>query len=94
MFAEVSWSKWDLLGFNIYSEDLIKLAPENPSQLQRKSRGECLGEKVEVIIYGDGAYLNPSTTVYESADPVCSFGRIEGLTEGGKALNTNTLHEN
>jgi len=34
---------------------------------------------VEVLIYGDGAYKDPGTGIYELADPVTTFGCTPGL---------------
>lgn len=79
-----AWSEWGLLGSNLYSENLIKLAPKESFMVAKeiqKKVFERLGKKVEVIIYGDGAYLDPSTMIYELADPVCSFGHTEGLNK-------------
>ncbi|MEM4519507.1 MAG: coenzyme F420-0:L-glutamate ligase [Sulfolobales archaeon] len=77
-----AWSEWGLLGSNVYSNDLIKLAPREAYDVARKIRKrvlEGIGKEVEVMIYGDGAYLDPATMIYELADPVCSFGHTEGL---------------
>lgn len=79
-----AWSEWGLLGSNVYSNDLIKLAPREAFEVAKKIQRriqEGIGKKVEVMVYGDGAYLDPATMIYELADPVCSFGHTEGLTK-------------
>lgn len=79
-----AWSEWGLLGSNLYSERLIKLAPRESYVVAKKIQEKVLegiGKKVEVVVYGDGAYLDPSTMIYELADPVCSFGHTEGLNK-------------
>ena len=65
-------SEWGLLGSNISAGEKIKLAPrEGPAivaELQRLAQ-EKLGLHLEVMIYGDGAYRDPTTGIYELADP-------------------------
>ena len=77
-----AWSEWGLLGSNLYSDDSIKLAPRQADLVARRIQERVLqgiGKRVEVTIYGDGAYLDPLTMIYELADPVCSFGHTDGL---------------
>lgn len=78
----LSWSEWGLLGSNISSGDKLKLAPREANlvaeQLQTKIKQE-LGKNIEVIVYGDGAYRDPSTGIYELADPKPAFGLTKGL---------------
>ena len=63
-----SWSEWGLLGSNMSSPDRLKLAPREAGQvaavIQERVRA-VLGKYVEVIIYGDGAYRDPSTGIYD-----------------------------
>jgi len=60
----------------------LKLAPRDcdllADQIQRRVQQE-LHKHVEVIIYGDGAYCDPSTGIYELADPQPAFGMTAGL---------------
>ncbi len=77
-----AWSEWGLLGTNMYSDDKIKLPPResfNVSKAIQKAIKDTTGKKVEVTIYGDGAYMDPSTGIYELADPVVSFGHSDGM---------------
>ena len=76
------YSEWGLLGSNMSAGERIKLAPrdgqrivENIQQLVK----EKLGHSVEVMIYGDGAYLDPSSGIYELADPRAAFAATAGL---------------
>lgn len=77
-----SWSEWGLLGSNLSSGDKLKLAPrqsdEFAADIQTRVK-EGLGKDLEVIIYGDGAYRDPSTGIYELADPKPALGMTEGL---------------
>jgi len=77
-----SWSEWGLLGSNMSSEDKLKLAPRQADELANRLQAlvaEKFGKLVEVIIYGDGAYQDPSTGIYELADPQPAFGMTKGL---------------
>ncbi len=75
-------SKWGLLGSNMSSGDRLKLAPKNGEKvindLQQKVKSE-LGVNVEAIIYGDGAYKDPSSGIYELADPRPAVAATNGL---------------
>jgi len=75
-------SRWGLLGSNLSAGEKIKLAPSRPFEFAeelKQSIGEELDRDVEVIIYGDGAYKDPESGIYELADPVTSFGFTAGL---------------
>lgn len=77
-----AWSEWGLLGSNMSSGDKLKLAPREADQFAfhiQKLIREQLGTEVEVLIYGDGAYCDPSTKIYELADPQPAFGVTAGL---------------
>ncbi|MGI6469121.1 MAG: hypothetical protein GXZ09_07515 [Syntrophomonadaceae bacterium] len=77
-----NWSEWGVLGSNLSSGDKLKLAPRDcdliADQIQKRVREE-LNKHIEVIIYGDGAYCDPSTGIYELADPQPTFGMTAGL---------------
>jgi len=75
-------SEWGLLGSNMSAAEKIKLAPRNGQQvvesLQKKVKRD-LGHDVQVMIYGDGAYLDPTSGIYELADPRAAFAATAGL---------------
>ena len=76
-------SEWGLLGSNMSSGKKLKLAPRESGEfacLVRDVVKEKVGIAVEVIIYGDGAYKDPSTGIYELADPMPVFGSTPGVT--------------
>lgn len=78
----ISWSEWGLLGSNISSGDKLKLAPREADQVAERIQSRVrdgLGKDIEVIVYGDGAYCDPSTGIYELADPQPAFGMTSGL---------------
>ena len=77
-----AYSEWGLLGSNMSSGERLKLAPRNGKKVVNDLRSEVserLGLKVEVMIYGDGAYLDPSSGIYELADPRAAFAVTDGL---------------
>ncbi|MBN1330914.1 MAG: coenzyme F420-0:L-glutamate ligase [Candidatus Heimdallarchaeota archaeon] len=96
---KVAWSEWGLLGSNMYSDDKIKLPPKESfivAQDIQKAINNTTGKKVEVMIYGDGAYMDPSTGIYELADPACSFGHSDGMNTRREGIKykffVGTLH--
>ena len=77
-----SWSEWGLLGSNLSSGGKIKLAPKEGDKVAvriQRAIAKGIGKKVEVVIYGDGAYKDPSSGIFELADPQTHFGLTEGL---------------
>lgn len=77
-----AYSEWGLLGSNMSAGEKIKLAPRDGklvvAQLQQKLKGE-LGIDVQVLIYGDGAYRDPTSGIYELADPQPVIAATDGL---------------
>jgi F420-0:gamma-glutamyl ligase len=75
-------SEWGLLGSNMSSGERLKLAPRDGQavveKLQKKVK-DSIGIDLEVMIYGDGAYLDPSSGIYELADPKAAFAATAGL---------------
>ena len=75
-------SEWGLLGSNMSAGGKIKLAPQNAggfAQELQQQIAAATGKKVEVLVYGDGAYKDPSTGIYELADPMPVFGKTAGF---------------
>ncbi|OUJ19058.1 F(420)-0:gamma-glutamyl ligase F420 coenzyme biosynthesis enzyme CofE [Methanonatronarchaeum thermophilum] len=74
--------RWGLLGSNLSTDEKLKLAPKNPFEFTQKIKEiiqKTTGKTIEVIIYGDGAYKDPESGIYELADPVTSFGYTDGV---------------
>jgi len=65
--------EYGLLGSNKATEDSVKLFPNACQALvdgiQKKIR-DATGKVVEVMVYGDGAFKDPSGKIWELADPV------------------------
>lgn len=75
-------SKYGVLGSNKASETSLKLFPEHGQELVEKVQKEIFKrtkKKVEVMVYGDGAFKDPVGKIWELADPiVCPF-HTDGL---------------
>ncbi len=77
-----AWSEWGLLGSNMASGGKLKLAPRESDAVATKLQSlvrEKFRKNIEVIIYGDGAYKDPTSGIYELADPCAAFGTTSGL---------------
>ena len=73
---------YGVLGSNISTANTLKLFPRNPEDVIKKvQKGifEKTGAKVEVMVYGDGAFKDPVCGIWELADPVVSPGYTKGL---------------
>jgi len=74
--------KYGLLGSNKATEDKVKLFPHSCEEIVTKVQKlmfEKTGKKVEVLIYGDGAFKDPVGKIWELADPVVSPAYTDGL---------------
>ena len=77
-----AWSEWGLLGSNMSSGQRLKLAPREADSFVlslQESVYQSYGKKIEIIVYGDGAYKDPSSGIYELADPRPAFGATPGV---------------
>lgn len=75
-------SPWGLLGSNLSVNNKLKLAPRDGETFVKELQREitnAIGKKLHIIIYGDGAYKDPVTGIYELADPQTFFGVTEEL---------------
>lgn len=73
---------YGLLGSNKATEEKLKLFPTNGNKLVhtvQKKIHEITGKKVEVMVYGDGAFKDPVGGIWELADPVVSSAYTSGL---------------
>ena len=74
--------KYGLLGSNKATEDKVKLFPRDCQPLVVAIQQELLektGKRVEVMVYGDGAFKDPVGKIWELADPVVSPAYTVGL---------------
>ena len=91
--------KYGLLGSNKATEEKLKLFPKQKEgqELVEKVQKELLektGKKVEVMIYGDGAFKDPQGKIWELADPVVSPAFTVGLKGTPNELKLKYLADN
>ncbi len=86
-----------LLGSNKSTEDMIKLFPKNCNEFVNKAQQyliEKTGKKIEVMVYGDGAFKDPQGKIWELADPCVSPGYTKGLEGTPNELKLKYLADN
>jgi len=74
--------QYGLLGSNKSTEERVKLFPRTGQKLVediQKMIFQKTGKKVEVMVYGDGAFKDPVGKIWELADPVVSPFHTDGL---------------
>lgn len=74
--------EYGLLGSNKATEESIKLFPRDCFPLVQAIQAnveKATGKKIEVMVYGDGAFKDPVGKIWELADPVVSPGYTDGL---------------
>ena len=74
--------KYGLLGSNKSTEEKLKLFPKTGDNLVidiQNRMYELTGKKIEVMVYGDGAFKDPVGGIWELADPVVSPAYTSGL---------------
>lgn len=73
---------YGLLGSNKSTEERVKLFPRTGQKLVediQKMIFQKTNKKVEVMVYGDGAFKDPVGKIWELADPVVSPFHTDGL---------------
>lgn len=85
--AQAVYSEYGVLGSNYLNpeKNLLKLAPRESDRVcERMQRliADQFHKEVEVLVYGDGAYKDPETGIYELADPLPAFGTTAGIRSG------------
>ena len=89
--------RYGLLGSNKSTEDSIKLFPRECMGLVleiQKLVFDATGKKVEVMVYGDGAFKDPQGKIWELADPVVSPAFTDGLKGTPNELKLKYLADN
>ena len=89
--------KYGLLGSNKSTEDTVKLFPRECRELVFDIQArvfEKTGKKVEVMVYGDGAFKDPQGKIWELADPVVSPAYTDGLVGTPNELKLKYLADN
>ena len=88
---------YGLLGSNKASEDKVKLFPRDCQPIVnaiQKSLFEATGKKIEVMVYGDGAFKDPVGKIWELADPVVAPAYTAGLEGTPNELKLKYLADN
>ena len=89
--------RYGLLGSNKATEDTIKLFPRDCQDLVediQKQLLEATGKKMEVMVYGEGAFKDPVGKIWELADPVVSPAYTAGLEGTPNELKLKYLADN
>lgn len=89
--------RYGLLGSNKAREDTVKLFPRDCQGLVEDIQKEILkrtGKRVEVMVYGDGAFKDPVGKIWELADPVVSPAYTAGLIGTPNELKLKYLADN
>lgn len=89
--------KYGLLGSNKATEETVKLFPihcEEFVQNVQKKLIESTNKRIEVMIYGDGAFKDPVGKIWELADPVVSPAYTSGLEGTPSEVKLKYLADN
>ena len=88
---------YGLLGSNKATETTVKLFPKDcqpiVDAIQERLYAET-GKRVEVMVYGDGAFKDPVGKIWELADPVVSPAYTPGLEGTPNELKLKYLADN
>ena len=76
--------RWGVIGSNVsdFEKGVMKLLPGDADEMADKIKDkikQTTGKDAEVLIFGDGAYKDPDTGIYELADPYPAIGVSRGL---------------
>ena len=89
--------QFGLLGSNKADEERIKLFPRDCQVFVddiQKQLFDITGKKIEVMIYGDGAFKDPVGKIWELADPMVSPAYTVGLEGTPNELKLKYLADN
>ena len=88
---------YGLLGSNKSTENSVKLFPRDCQPIVdaiQENLFKATGKKVEVMVYGDGAFKDPVGKIWELADPVVSPAYTKGLDGTPNELKLKYLADN
>jgi len=89
--------EYGVLGSNLLNETTLKLFPRDCKNFIasfREKIREISGAAPEVLIYGDGAFKDPSAGIWELADPVVSPAYTDRLGGTPNELKIKYIAEN
>ena len=88
---------YGLLGSNKATDEQVKLFPRDCQVVVdaiQKKLFDATGKRVEVMVYGDGAFKDPVGKIWELADPVVSPAYTSGLEGTPNELKLKYLADN
>ena len=88
---------YGLLGSNKATDEQVKLFPRDCQVVVeeiQKRLFDATGKRVEVMVYGDGAFKDPVGKIWELADPVVSPAYTAGLEGTPNELKLKYLADN
>ena len=88
---------YGLLGSNKATDEQIKLFPRDCQAVVldiQQRLFDATGKRVEVMVYGDGAFKDPVGKIWELADPVVSPAYTSGLEGTPNELKLKYLADN
>lgn len=88
---------YGLLGSNKATDEQVKLFPRDCQAVVEDIHNrlfEATGKRVEVMVYGDGAFKDPVGKIWELADPVVSPAYTSGLEGTPNELKLKYLADN
>ena len=88
---------YGLLGSNKATDEQVKLFPRDCQVVVediQKRLFDATGKRVEVMVYGDGAFKDPVGKIWELADPVVSPAYTDGLEGTPNELKLKYLADN
>ena len=89
--------EFGLLGANKATEEKVKLFPRDSQSCVDAIQELMLqktGKKLEVMVYGDGAFRDPVYRIWELADPVVSPAYTEGLAGTPNEIKLKYIADN
>ncbi|MFV0517455.1 MAG: coenzyme F420-0:L-glutamate ligase [Aminipila sp.] len=90
-------TKYGILGSNKATEETVKLFPNDCTDFVKSIQNEIeekTGKRIEVMVYGDGAFKDPVGKIWELADPVVSPGYTDGLEGTPNEVKIKYLADN
>ncbi len=90
-------AEYGLLGSNKATENTVKLFPRDCQPVVDKIQDRIYietGKRVEVMVYGDGAFKDPVGKIWELADPIVSPAYTPGLEGTPNELKLKYLADN
>lgn len=89
--------QYGLLGSNKSTEEKVKLFPRDCKPVVDAIQARLIqetGKRIEVMIYGDGAFKDPIGGIWELADPVVSPAYTQGLEGQPHEIKLKYLADN